>query len=180
MESYSEPALGPVIDIFVRCTFRRTNYTGIRPISISKSQKSLIDFPEYGSGTASTFTLFSTRTIDNVKNLEFTDFMYQSQYIADCNELESQTSQASGLCRRINLAPIQMQITISPKLGYVQLISVFFSFVVSIIFGGLQFVTKYGWKYCCNSTPARSTSSFVAPFLMGEEGVELYHGSAAR
>ena len=133
-------------------------------------QANWIDFPEHGSGAASTFTLFSTRTNNTLNKSVSLDFMYQSQYIADFNELECQTSQASGLCRRINLAPIQMEITVSPKLGYVQLVSVFFSFVVSIIFGGLQFVTKYGWKHCCKSAPPRSSSSsFVAPLLAARE-----------
>ncbi len=106
-------------------------------------QTNPLDFPTQDD-KSSTFSFFSTNTTFT-NGRQTVEYLYQSTHVHTFKDHPCGTSQPDYLCRRINLGPIQMQVTKSLKYGTYLLLTMCFT-TASAMFGMLGKLTLFATK----------------------------------
>jgi hypothetical protein len=104
------------------------------PKEVTISDETHFTFPPAGEGL-NVFTMVGSRTRDvNAGTLNASFLAYDAVAVAGFKQYPCQTKQADTYCKRINLAPLAMDVLVSPQYSTLQVVSIYLSFVFGVIY----------------------------------------------
>jgi hypothetical protein len=104
------------------------------PKEVTISDETHFTFPPAGEGL-NVFTMVGSRTRDvNAGTLNASFLAYDAVAVAGFKQYPCQTKQADTYCKRINLAPLAMDVRVSPQYSTLQVVSIYLSFVFGVIY----------------------------------------------
>jgi hypothetical protein len=104
------------------------------PKEVTISGETHFTFPPAGEGL-NVFTMVGSRTRDvNAGTLNASFLAYDAVAVAGFKQYPCQTKQADTYCKRINLAPLAMDVHVSPQYSTLQVVSIYLSFVFGVIY----------------------------------------------